>query len=51
MKEQVKIVKAARDKGYRSVTQIMRDMSARGWEAVNIRHNDDSVLITFTRDN
>ncbi|WP_295151817.1 hypothetical protein [uncultured Ruminococcus sp.] len=49
MKE-YRVVKAVHDKGYRAATQIMRDMSVRGWEAVNIREKSGSVLITFKRD-
>lgn len=49
MKE-FKIVKTAYDKGYRTAVQKMREMSVRGWETVNIRPKNGSVLITFQRD-
>lgn len=45
-----KIVKTAYDKGYRMAVQKMREMSVRGWETVNIRPKDGSVLITFQRE-
>ena len=49
MKE-YRIIKAVYDKGYRSATKIMRVMSMKGWEAVNIRPKSGSVLITFKRE-
>ena len=45
-----KIIKTARDKGFKSAAQKMRDMSARGWTAVNVRPHEDTVLITFKKD-
>ncbi|EGC02639.1 hypothetical protein [Ruminococcus albus] len=45
-----KIIKATRDKGFRTAAQVMKYMSARGWTAVNVRPQDDSVLITFKKD-